>query len=112
MKPENTTTVYRTRRSSLTAAFTLVELLGVSAIIGILAAMTIAGVGKVRSKARAVQCQSNLRQIYLAFNLFALDHKNRWPSRIAATFDADGNVNKVEGNFVWFLMDYIPAANP
>ncbi|EIQ02091.1 prepilin-type N-terminal cleavage/methylation domain-containing protein [Opitutaceae bacterium TAV1] len=43
--------------------FTLVELLTVIAIIGILAAIIIPTVGKVRESARAAQCKSNLRQI-------------------------------------------------
>jgi prepilin-type N-terminal cleavage/methylation domain-containing protein/prepilin-type processing-associated H-X9-DG protein len=42
--------------------FTLIELLTVIAIIGILAAILIPVVGKVRDSARGVQCTSNIRQ--------------------------------------------------
>ena len=55
--------------------FTLIELLTVIAIIGILAAILIPTVGKVRSAARKSQCVSNLRQWGTAVRLFANDNK-------------------------------------
>ncbi|EIQ01957.1 prepilin-type N-terminal cleavage/methylation domain-containing protein [Opitutaceae bacterium TAV1] len=58
------------------AAFTLIELLTVIAIIGILAAIIIPTVGKVRSMARATQCASNLRQLGVAASLYAGDNKD------------------------------------
>lgn len=61
------------------AAFTLVELLAVIAIIGILAALVIMGLGKVRSSARQAGCISNLRQIGVAWQLYLGDHKGRFP---------------------------------
>jgi prepilin-type N-terminal cleavage/methylation domain-containing protein/prepilin-type processing-associated H-X9-DG protein len=51
--------------------FTLIELLTVIAIIGILAAILIPVVGKVRESARAAVCVSNIRQISLAMLLYA-----------------------------------------
>ncbi len=62
------------------AAFTLIELLTVIAIIGILAAIIIPTVGKVRSTARRSQCASNLRQIGMAFLLYAQENKNTLPA--------------------------------
>ncbi|MBC8010182.1 MAG: DUF1559 domain-containing protein [Burkholderiales bacterium] len=52
------------------AGFTLIELLTVIAIIGILAAIIIPTVGRVRASARDASCKSNLRQIGLAINLY------------------------------------------
>ncbi|MDR1284547.1 MAG: DUF1559 domain-containing protein [Opitutaceae bacterium] len=60
-------------------AFTLVELLTVIAIIGILAAIIIPTVGKVRQIARRAVCASNLRQIGIATFNFAADNKDWLP---------------------------------
>lgn len=59
--------------------FTLIELLTVIAIIGILAAILIPVVGRVRDQARSSVCRSNLRQIGLAVHLYAEDHDARTP---------------------------------
>ena len=61
-------------------AFTLVELLTVLAIIGILAAILIAGLGKLRDKARQSTCISNLRQIGVGWQLYLGDHKGAYPA--------------------------------
>ena len=57
------------------SAFTLIELLTVIAIIGILAAIIIPTVGKVRQSARAAACLSNLRQVGSAQLLYANENK-------------------------------------
>ncbi|AHF91456.1 N-terminal cleavage protein [Opitutaceae bacterium TAV5] len=60
-------------------AFTLVELLVVIAIIGTLAGILIPVVSKVRTSARAAQCQSNLRQIGVGIHLYVDDNKGYFP---------------------------------
>ncbi|EIP97742.1 prepilin-type N-terminal cleavage/methylation domain-containing protein [Opitutaceae bacterium TAV1] len=59
--------------------FTLIELLTVIAIIGILAAIIIPTVGKVRESARSTRCVSNLRSVGVAMALHIEDHKGSLP---------------------------------
>lgn len=60
-------------------AFTLIELLTVIAIIGILAAIIIPVVGKVRQSARQAQSQSNVKQIVQGLLTYANDNRGTLP---------------------------------
>ncbi|MDR1282673.1 MAG: prepilin-type N-terminal cleavage/methylation domain-containing protein [Opitutaceae bacterium] len=61
------------------SAFTLVELLTVIAIIGILAAIIIPTVGKVRKTAERATCIANLRNVHGFIMLYASDNKDLMP---------------------------------
>jgi prepilin-type N-terminal cleavage/methylation domain len=61
--------------------FTLIELLTVIAIIGILAAILIPTLGRVRSQARLTQTLSNLRQAGVAMALHVEDNRQELPGR-------------------------------
>lgn len=86
-------------------AFTLVELLTVIAIIGILAAILIASVARVRESARTAECSSGLRQITLALFVYAGEHKGFLP---AGTIKKE--TSGLAGDQQWSkqIRDYLP----
>ncbi len=82
--------------------FTLIELLTVIAIIGVLAAILIPTIGKVRESARTAQGLSNLRQIALATISYTNDNQSRLPP----IYTADGS-----GDFRILLGAYMGSGN-
>lgn len=85
--------------------FTLIELLTVIVIIGILAAILIPVVGRVRESGRAAVCASNFRQIGVTYFLWSEENNDRLlPVRLKAG-RASGLVNDFH-----FWREFIPFA--
>src|SRR5437867_10932100 len=61
-------------------AFTLIELLVVIAIIAILAGILFPVFARAREQARKATCQSNLKQIGMAFQFYVQDYDETFPN--------------------------------
>ena len=63
--------------SALSRAFTLIELLVVIAIIGVLAGLLLPVLANGKARAQTVHCASNMKQLQLAWLLYAGDYNDR-----------------------------------
>ncbi|MCS7191658.1 MAG: DUF1559 domain-containing protein [Armatimonadetes bacterium] len=82
--------------------FTLVELLVLIAVISLLAAILMPVLSKARESARKSVCQTNLRQIGVAFSLYTSDYDDFYP--------CNGDANLWMGrNWRIVIQSYLPG---
>src|SRR5262245_40196131 len=93
-----------TSRLNPRIAFTLIELLVVIAIIGVLIALLLAAVQKVREAANKTKCANNLRQIGLALHHYH-DSNGKFP------MGSEWRTNLRRTNWTWHILGYIEQGN-
>jgi prepilin-type N-terminal cleavage/methylation domain-containing protein/prepilin-type processing-associated H-X9-DG protein len=84
------------------SGFTLIELLVVIAILAILAALLLPALARSKGMAQSIACQSNLKQLQLAWQFYA-DDNNGWMVRnwvLGATPTAFANSYGTSGSWV------------
>lgn len=70
------------KRKSTRSGFTLIEILIVLVVVTLLAAILFAVFARVREKGRSGVCQSNLKQIALAFQQYVQENDGRYPQPV------------------------------
>jgi prepilin-type N-terminal cleavage/methylation domain-containing protein len=97
------------------AAFTLIELLVVIAIIGILMALLLPAVQKIREAAARMQCQNNLKQLGLAAHNYHDSYQQFPPGTVKyRVYSPAGTNNLVEYDrhtWVTLLLPYFEQDN-
>ena len=91
------------------------EMLCVIAVIAILAALLLPALTQAKARAHRIQCVSDLKQTGIAFQIFAHDHRDRFPMDVTmhegGSFEFVQNGYAVEGEFFFSFRHFVPLSN-
>jgi len=111
-KKMNRTTVWtsaaRQSQSRSVAAFTLVELLTVIAIIAILTAIIFSAFAGAREKGRQATAISNMREIQNGVERYKLDHRGHYPPVLFAYSDGTSSMSTIKNAGSAYLQGLYP----
>jgi prepilin-type N-terminal cleavage/methylation domain-containing protein/prepilin-type processing-associated H-X9-DG protein len=89
----------RPKTAAPRAAFTLVEVLVVIAVVAILASLLLPALNRARTMSHGIACLNNARQLALAWHLYADDHDDRLPYNLGG--DATRKTVALKTNLNW-----------
>ena len=87
--------------------FTLIELLVVISIIAVLASLVLPGVQQARATARRTQCLNNMRNIGVAMQTYATDHRGELPPLAGKDSIPDGTATPPPASWAVHILPYI-----
>ena len=87
-------------KTSHLSAFTLIELLVVIGVIAILASLLLPAMGQAKTKAQALACMNNNKQLITSCHMYANDNRDLLPP------NGNGlNINDTQRQAFWFNVD-------
>jgi prepilin-type N-terminal cleavage/methylation domain-containing protein/prepilin-type processing-associated H-X9-DG protein len=105
IQPAEQNCLYPTDRSRNQAGFTLIELLVVTSIIASLAALLLPALSRAKTKAQAIQCLNNQRQLALAWRMYAVENGGLLPYATENFYEATTRA----ATWVTGYLDFDPA---